>query len=163
MGTHEHTPPAQPLRRSSFWGWGFVEAGPGEEREKAITALLAARFAIDVPAPQAPPRIEDVALPAPRIAPPAALAGICTSDPEERAGHAYGKSFRDVVRALRREYPNPPDLVAYPRDEAEVAALLDWCGDAGVVAIRRGSGWRARASLGRFSPAPTPDHECRHR
>ena len=35
---------------------------------------------------------------APRVAPPDALAHALHDDPDERAGHTYGKSFRDVVR-----------------------------------------------------------------
>ena len=36
----------------------------------------------------------------PRVEPPASLAHLCTTDPFERAGHTYGKSFRDIWRAL---------------------------------------------------------------
>ena len=49
-----------------------------------------------------------------------ALEDLFAADPYERAAHAYGKSFRDLVRAFRRDYPHPPDLVAFPRDEADV-------------------------------------------
>src|SRR5262249_54260574 len=54
--------------------------------------------------------------------------------------HTYGKAFRDVVRAFRRQYPNPPDVVAFPRHEADVVALLDWCTDTGAAAIPYGGG-----------------------
>ena len=74
------------------------------------------------------------------MAPPASLAGICSIDTEERAGHTYGKSYRDVVRAFRGELPHPPDVVMFPRDENDVAAVLDWCGDAHVAAVPYGGG-----------------------
>ena len=54
--------------------------------------------------------------------------------------HAYGKAYRDVVRAFRGRIDNPPDLVARPGDEAEVAAVLEWCADAGAAAIPYGGG-----------------------
>jgi len=54
--------------------------------------------------------------------------------------HAYGKAYRDVVRAFRGRIDNPPDLVARPADEAEVAAVLEWCADAGAAAIPYGGG-----------------------
>src|SRR5262249_50119507 len=38
------------------------------------------------------------------------------------------------------DYSNPPDLVAYPRSEADVVALLDWCTDIGAAAIPYGGG-----------------------
>jgi alkyldihydroxyacetonephosphate synthase len=126
--------------RRRFWGWGREGGGPTAEQQRAIADLLATRFAIPTPTITPPPRVEELALPAPRLAPPAALARLCSVAPEARAGHAYGKSFRDIVRALRREYPHPPDVVAYPRDEADVVAVLDWCSGAGAAAIPYGGG-----------------------
>jgi len=87
-----------------------------------------------------PPTIEDIELRPPRLEPPTALAPSCRTDPYERAGHAYGKSFRDIVRGFRREYPDPPDVVAVPPDEAAVGAVLDWCEDVGAVAVPYGGG-----------------------
>jgi alkyldihydroxyacetonephosphate synthase len=65
---------------------------------------------------------------------------VCSDDPFERAGHTYGKSFRDIWRALHRDFSHPPDVVALPRTEADVTALLDWCADARVAAIPYGGG-----------------------
>ena len=45
---------------------------------------------------------------------------ICATDDYERALHAYGRSYRDIVRAFRGRFDHPPDVVAHPRDEAEV-------------------------------------------
>jgi len=131
---------SEPKPRRKFWGWGYEGHGPNAEQQGRIAQLLAARFAIDVPAITPPPRIAELSLRAPRIAPPASLAHLCSSEVEERAGHTYGKSFRDVVRALAREYPNPPDVVARPRDENDVVAVLDWCDAVGAIAIPYGGG-----------------------
>jgi alkyldihydroxyacetonephosphate synthase len=114
-------------------------AGPSAEQAEGIARTLAARFGTSV-TPRPPPRLEQIELPKPRVAPPAALAALCRDDPETRAGHHYGKSYRDVVRAFRRELPSPPDQVAFPRDEADVAALLDWCGAAGISVVPYGGG-----------------------
>jgi alkyldihydroxyacetonephosphate synthase len=127
-------------RRRKFWGWGYEGEGPTIEQQEKIAGLLAGRFGIAVPAIQSPPRIDELGLRAPRIAPPAGLAALCTDDPAERAGHTYGKSFRDVVRAFARDFANPPDLVALPRSEADVVAVLDWCTTQRVVAIPYGGG-----------------------
>jgi alkyldihydroxyacetonephosphate synthase len=48
--------------------------------------------------------------------------------------------FRDVVRDLERRFDNPPDVVAFPRDEGDVTALLDWCSEVGAAAIPYGGG-----------------------
>lgn len=63
-----------------------------------------------------------------------------SADVLERASHAYGKSYRDVVRALHGRIDHPPDLVARPRSEAEVVAVLDWCGERRAAAIAYGGG-----------------------
>jgi alkyldihydroxyacetonephosphate synthase len=132
--------PSHPARKRRFWGWGWEDEGPTPDQQRAISQVLAARFALGDLAVSAPPRIEELTLPAPRLAPPAPLGEYCSTTPIDRAGHAYGKSFRDVVRAFRREYPHPPDVVAFPRSEAEVVAVLDWCGDVGAAAIPYGGG-----------------------
>ena len=123
-----------------FWGWGNEGAGPTEEQAQGMVRTLAKRFGAEPAALHPEPRIEDVALAAPRMKPPSTLEAICTEDPFERASHTYGKSYRDVVRAVAGDFTPAPDLVAFPRDEADVTALLDWCGSARVAAIPYGGG-----------------------
>ena len=127
-------------RRLKFWGWGYEDEGPNAEQQERIAALLAARFGLAEVRVEAPPRIEEIRLRPPRLTPPASLASICSRETFDRAAHSYGKAFRDVVRALRREYPSPPDVVAFPRSEADIAALLEWCDGAGAAAIPYGGG-----------------------
>ncbi|HET6571604.1 MAG TPA: FAD-binding oxidoreductase, partial [Solirubrobacterales bacterium] len=45
-----------------------------------------------------------------------------------------------VVRGFRGEFANPPDLVALPRDESEIEAVLSWCEAEGAAAIPFGGG-----------------------
>ena len=87
-----------------------------------------------------PVALEDVRLAPARLEPPAALAGICRSDPYERALHSYGRAYRDVVRAFRGRFDHPPDVVAHPRDERELEQVLEWCAGAGAAAIPFGGG-----------------------
>ena len=127
-------------RRTTIWGWGFADEQPTPEQKKSIAkgiaeSVGATDFTLD---PE--PRVEDIALRPPRITPPAALAGLCATDPYERAAHTYGKALPDVVRAFRLDFPNPPDVVAFPESEADVVALLDWCNEAGAAAIPFGGG-----------------------
>ena len=123
-----------------FWGWGVDDAGPTPAQQRKLGENVAARFGTEAREPIPPPTIDEIELPAPRVAAPGALAAMCTDDPRERAGHTYGKSFRDVWRGLHRDFSHPPDLVAIPRDEADVTALLDWCADTGVAAVPYGGG-----------------------
>ncbi|QYG95594.1 FAD-binding oxidoreductase [Iamia sp. SCSIO 61187] len=92
------------------------------------------------PEDHAPPAVADLDLRAPRIAPPDALAAICSTDRRERAAHTHGQAYRDVARNLLGRLAEPPDVVARPRTEDDVVALLDWCTGAGVAAIAFGGG-----------------------
>ena len=123
----------------SFWGWGFEESGPDEHQAAAIVAGLSARLETPLEL-RDPPRIEDLDLPEPRLTPPASLEKACSREPWERARHCYGRSFYDLVRGARGDFRCAPDWVAFPSDEAEVAALMDWCGSEGVALIPYGGG-----------------------
>ena len=127
-------------RKRSWWGWGWDDHALTPDQLTAIAGAIAARLGTGDLEARPAPKLADLDLRAPRVAPPASLAGICSTDTEERAGHTYGKSYRDVVRAFRGELPHPPDVVMFPRDENDVAAVLDWCGDAHVAAVPYGGG-----------------------
>lgn len=122
-----------------FWGWGVEGAGPTAEQQRALSRALGERLGVELK-PVAPPRLEELDLAPPRVSPPKTLAALVTTEAGERAAHTFGKGFRDVVRALRRDFRHAPDAVAYPRREADVVALLDWCSEAGVAAIPYGGG-----------------------
>jgi alkyldihydroxyacetonephosphate synthase len=128
------------LRQLKFWGWGYEDQQP-PQNEVAATAAAAREHLGFEPAPvEQPARLEDIELRPPRIEPPASLADICSSDRYDRVSHAHGKAYRDIVRAFRGRIDNPPDIVARPREEADVERLLDWCASIGAAAIPFGGG-----------------------
>jgi alkyldihydroxyacetonephosphate synthase len=130
----------QPTARRKIWGWGLEGDGLTEGEIEQLAGALAGRFPIDTAGVLEPPHTDELELRAPRLAPPASLATAFSTEPHERAAHTYGRSFRDVVRAFRRDYRHAPDLVAFPRDETELVSVLDWCSDAGAAAIPFGGG-----------------------
>jgi len=123
----------------SFWGWGDTAAALTESEERALIARVAPLLG-GAPKMARPPTRDEIELSPSRVTPPASLDSICTVDTEVRAGHTYGKSFRDVVRALERSWEQPPDVVAYPGSESQVTAILDWATTADVVVIPYGGG-----------------------
>lgn len=125
--------------RRSFWGWGLESDEPTNEQRQQTAARLSARFGREVTAPPIP-EVSDLRLRAPRATAPASLSAITTTETYDRAWHSYGRSYRDVIRAVRAEFENPPDVVAYPRTESEVTDILEWCGQASLVAIPYGGG-----------------------
>jgi alkyldihydroxyacetonephosphate synthase len=128
------------LRQLKFWGWGHEDQQPPPDEVRATVDAARLHLGFEPAEVEQPARLEDVELPPPRIEPPASLAAICSSDPYERVSHAYGKAYRDIVRAFRGQIDNPPDVVAHPREEADVERLLDWCASAGAAAIPFGGG-----------------------
>ena len=125
--------------RRRFWGWGVEGEGPDPSQQEGIGKTMEQRLggALEL-APE--PKLGDLDLPAPRVQAPATLAERCSTDPFERAGHTYGKSYRDIVRGARGDFSNPPDFVAFPESENEIAALLDWATDARVGIVPYGGG-----------------------
>lgn len=128
------------MRTRRFWGWGYEDESADPSVLTAVEAGLSGLLGMSDLVRRAPPRIDEIALRAPRVSVPASLQTIVTADRFERASHAYGKSYRDLVRAIARDFSNPPDLVAYPETDADVARLLDWCAGAGLAAIPFGGG-----------------------
>jgi alkyldihydroxyacetonephosphate synthase len=130
---------AMTARRRKHWGWGFEDQQPSLEDLKATAPGIHERLGFGGE-PEEPVPVDAIDLPRPRLEPPTTLAGIFSDDPHDRISHALGKAYRDVVRGMRGQIDHPPDLVARPRDEAEVEGVLEWCSDAGAAAIPYGGG-----------------------
>jgi alkyldihydroxyacetonephosphate synthase len=127
-------------RRLKHWGWGYEDEQPSPADLRALAEVISGRLGFGGIDPEQPVPLDDVVLPSPRIAAPDTIEAFCSSEPYERALHAYGRSYSDIVRAFRGRFDNPPDVVASPRDEHEVQAVLDWAIDAGAAVIPFGGG-----------------------
>ena len=141
-------------RRRKHWGWGFEDEQPRTEDLRAMAPLLRDQLGFQAQEVEEPVPLDQVTLPEPRIAAPPALAGICDTSPHARATHAQGKALADIVGALRGSFPNPPDVVARPRDEADVEAVLAWAGDAGARVIPYGGGTSVVGAIEARFPEP---------
>ena len=127
-------------RRRKHWGWGWEDSQSSRADLEAAAPGIRERLGFGAESVEEPVPLEAIELPEPRLEPPSSLAEIVSADRHERVSHAYGRAYRDLVRAFRGQVANPPDLVARPRDEADVEALLGWCSDAGAAAIPYGGG-----------------------
>jgi alkyldihydroxyacetonephosphate synthase len=87
-----------------------------------------------------PVPLEKVELRAARLKAPARLGDLFSDGRYERVSRALGKAYRDVVRGFRGEFANPPDLVAFPRDESEIETVLSWAEGEGAGVIPFGGG-----------------------
>ena len=126
--------------RLKYWGWGNEGQGLSTSDRDALLHTLATEYGVTATGTGAVPALDGLALPPGRLEPPASLDSICTQEPYERALHSFGQSQPDSIRIFARDFAHAPDVIAYPRNDADVAALLDWAGEDGAALIPFGGG-----------------------
>lgn len=127
-------------RRLKHWGWGYEDQQrPAVEVSQAAAGI---RSMLGFGGEAIPATgLEAVQMPAARLSvPEAGTPGLFGDDLHDRAVHALGKSYRDIVRGHRGEFPHPPDLVARPRSEAELLEALERADEWGAAVIPFGGG-----------------------
>ncbi|HVE04453.1 MAG TPA: FAD-binding oxidoreductase [Rhizomicrobium sp.] len=124
-------------RKLRFYGWGYADEALSPEEESRTRDLIK-RFGSTVEI--APPRETEFELRSPRVTVPQALAPLVSTTPYDRLVHSYGKSYADIVRMFMRDVPQPPDLVAFPKSESDIVAILEWASRANVAVIPFGGG-----------------------
>ena len=126
-------------RRLKHWGWGYEDQAPTEQQLNAAAVGIRERFGFGCE-PEAPVPLDAVELREPRLKRPSGFGDLFSGERYERASRALGKAYRDVVRGFRGEFENPPDLVAFPRDESEIETVLGWAEAEGAAVIPFGGG-----------------------
>lgn len=127
-------------RTRSTWGWGWADAFPDASEREELATMAESFLGVDDLEPRDPTPLDEARLPEPGLDVPKELAGFATRERRERAFHARGLSTPDVIRGFRGDYASAPDLVAYPRDETEVAEVVDWAREAGAAVVPFGGG-----------------------
>ncbi|MDY7041377.1 MAG: FAD-binding oxidoreductase [Chloroflexota bacterium] len=149
------------IQNLRWWGWGTLDQDYSLEGRPAFWPML--REQLELPAEaiehETPPiPLEEISLRPPRFGDPELsslrkLLGeeAVRTDRLARAEHAYGQAYRDLLRIRAGHIPHPPDVVAYPADEAQIASLLSWAADHDVAVIPFGGG---SSVLGGVEPEP---------
>ncbi len=136
-------------RRNLKWnGWGWRDAGydlHGHDAE--AWAFLAKTLGLDGLPDTPSVALDDLPIGEPRL-PGAALAALREAlgdehvriDRYERAFHAVGKSYYDLIRLRAGAVDEYPDAVAYPADADQVAAVLRIASEHGAAVVPFGGG-----------------------
>ena len=149
-------------------GWGWTAHKDGLAGREEIWMWLAEE--LGMPSLLATPArpIEDVTIAAPRLdaGARAKLVGMLGpdrvhDDVHERAFHALGRSYHDLLRLRSGDLAIAPDAVLYPRATEEVVALLAFAADRDIAVVPYGGGTSVvggvNASPGSFKAVVTLD------
>ncbi|MBL9023132.1 MAG: FAD-binding oxidoreductase [Myxococcales bacterium] len=127
------------MRTRRVWGWGYEGDGPDPAALSFAEASLGALLG-PLPPRRKPPAPDAIVLAPPRCPPPRGLEGGLSDAPAARALHALGRSYRDLARATRGRFDNPPDYVFQPTSEDDVVRALEAADAARLAVIPFGGG-----------------------
>ena len=135
-------------RKKLRWnGWGWAAHKDGLAAREEIWSWLAAELGMPALLATPPRPIEDITLP------PMHLGGSLREgferivgaehvrdDAFERAFHALGRSYHDLLQLRAGKLACAPDLVVYPRATPEVLALLEYATENEIAVVPYGGG-----------------------
>ena len=133
MGTGNDT------RYRSLWAWGWQDKFPDPAARAGLLPLVGAMVPSAAPAVRPLPP-DEPAVSAPGIAMPPALAAFASQASRDRALHTRGRAVPDLVAGFAGDFTGAPDLVARPRDAAEVHRVLEIAAANGWAVVPFGGG-----------------------
>ncbi len=145
-----------------WWGWGTLDQSYDLSNRPGFWPFMQAQLGVG-PGPLAEPvPLDSIVLPPPRLGTEALRelrkklgATVVNYQPEARILHAYGKSYKDLVRLRRGEVAHPPDAVVFPESEAHLVELFEWAARHGAALIPFGGGSSVTGGVEPQSDRPT--------
>lgn len=148
------------MPETKWWGWGDPARTETLAAMPAVREFL--RTAIGFSEPAEALRVPDAsAIPLPPIRLAAAdadrlrttVAG-ASDAPADRLRHAFGKSYRDLLRLRLGIVPTAPDLILHPRSDGEIGRALALCSDRGIAVVPFGGGTSVVGGVEVVGPRP---------
>jgi len=135
------------MSHRSFYSWGYADQALSPREREQVRTTWQRRLGHELRT-RTVPQLADLDLPTPRLTAPSSLAHLFADDRYQRALHTYGRSTPDAIRMLNTDFSNPPDLVAFPTSETDIAAILGWCGEVGAAVVPYGGGTSVVGGIG---------------
>jgi len=128
-------------RRRKWNGWGYEGEGIPAERVERWRRAVEPWLRISPEDYQPPVALESLSIPPPRMALEIpGFRGSIRATPYERALHAAGRSFGDLVRLRTGRDLRFPDAVVYPEGEDDLLRLLEAAERRSIALIPYGGG-----------------------
>lgn len=128
-----------------WYGWGFADKTYSLDHRPEAWNFL--RAVLELRGDETFPAIDfnSIHLRAPRLTSEQLVAlrqivAETKTDSRTRLLHAYGKSYRDLIRLRRGDIPNPPDAVVFPATEDQIVRVINYCAQNDIVVIPFGGG-----------------------
>ena len=126
--------------RRKFWGWGSADISVDQKLLDRFLPFIVQSFGVD-PSKRIPvPRLEEVNIVSSRFTLPDDISSFTTGNKEDRLSHTYGKSYRDIWRALHNHWSHPPDYVSFPTSEDDLQRLIHFAIQENIALIPYGGG-----------------------
>lgn len=128
-------------------GWGWTDHPDPTESQPAIWTRMAAALAMPALLKTPPRALESVTLPPSRLsesqtAQLTAIVGAehVRGDAFDRATHARGRSYRDLLYLRAGRLDQAPDAVVYPANKDDILKLLRLCENERIAVVPFGGG-----------------------
>jgi alkyldihydroxyacetonephosphate synthase len=128
-------------------GWGWVDHPDPTAASPDIWARIAEAFGMEALPSTPAKRLEEVDLPRPRLSPDVlsrleseARGAKISTDAFERAMHARGRSYHDLLHLRAGNLEFAPDAVVYPAGAEDVAHILSLTSENNIAVVPFGGG-----------------------
>lgn len=132
---------------AKWWGWGDPQKCYDLESRLHFWGHLKGKLDIPEKPFLFPPSLDEIELPESNLTPellnqPADFLkeDQITTSKSSRISHTYGKSYHDLIRIRRKEFPHTPDAVIFPHSEDEILKIMQWAVENRIAVVPWGGG-----------------------
>ena len=150
-------------RAVKWWGWGWEDRSLPVESRPVLWRYLQQRLKIPAHGIRGVVPLAEIGVPPPLLAPgdltdleAVVGEGNVSVDNTVRITHAFGRSYKDLVRIRAGRVERAPDAVVFPEDEAAVRQVLEFARRKRYSVVPFGGG---TSVVGGVEP-PSDDRSC---